>query len=49
MIKISINMDISIFRFYWNIDEYFNKNIGWTKIIKKSLKYLEKLQKKIIK
>ena len=49
MIKISINMDISILRFYRNIDRYFNKNIGWTKIIKNSLKYLEKLQKKIKK
>ena len=43
MFEISINTDISVFEFYKyikkykrNIDEYFNKNIGETKIIQNS-------------
>ena len=41
-------MDLSILEFYeyiGNIDGYFDKDIGKTKIIKNSWKYLEKLQK----
>ena len=43
--KISIITDVSILGFYeysGNIDEYFNKNIGKTKINKNTLKLMKK-------
>ena len=50
--EILVNTDISVLGFYGyieNIGGYFKKNIGKVKIIQNSWKYLEKLQKKMIK
>ena len=46
--EISINTDVSVLKFYGYIGDiggYFDKNIGETKIIQNSWKYLEKVQK----